>query len=281
MGRVTDDEAKSTKAFTMALSQLGYIVQSIKLKVLIPVMEKVTVVFTKFAEKFKDTKWRTDMIEKVIKTIEGLYEAFLLVIKGVLFIKDNFKGLIAILLILKIAFITLNSVIMMNPIMLMVAAALAAVVGIGYLIDKFIGFDVVLKVVGEAIGWVWEGIKSLIQMLPDALIPDGWKTSATEAGDEVDKLNTKLGKLKDKNVKLGITTNEALNKKSTLISSNTSLSKNIMPFSKVAPLTNHAIKSKAEVSLTIKSEKPISIDQVKNDKSTNIKLDTGNMMLSY
>lgn len=87
------------------------------------------------------------MIEKVIKTIEGLYEAFLLVIKGVLFIKDNFKGLIAILLILKIAFIILNSVIMMNPIMLMVAAALAAVVGIGYLIDKFIGFDVILKAV--------------------------------------------------------------------------------------------------------------------------------------
>ena len=101
------------------------------------------------------------------------------------------------------------------------------------------------------------------------------------AGDEVDKLNTKLGKLKDKNVKLGITTNEALNKKSTLTSSNTSLSKNIMPLSKVAPLTNHAIKSKAEVSLTIKSEKPISIDKVKNDKGTNIKLDTGNMMLSY
>ncbi|AGH81450.1 hypothetical protein PCNPT3_07560 [Psychromonas sp. CNPT3] len=59
--------------------------------------------------------------------------------------------------------------------MLMVAAALVAVVGIGYLIDKFIGFDVVLKAVGEAIGWVWDGIKSLIKMLPDALIPDGWK----------------------------------------------------------------------------------------------------------
>ena len=177
-GAVTDDEAKSTKAFTMSLSQLGYIVQSIKLKVLIPVMEKVTVVFTKFAEKFKDTKWRTDMIDKVIKTIDGLYEAFLLVIKGVLFIKDNFKGLIAILLILKIAFLTLNSVIMMNPIMLMVAAALAGVVAIGYLIDKFIGFDVILDAVGEAIGWVWEGIKSLIKMLPDALIPDAWKTSA-------------------------------------------------------------------------------------------------------
>ncbi|AGH81353.1 hypothetical protein PCNPT3_07075 [Psychromonas sp. CNPT3] len=164
--------------------------------------------------------------------------------------------------------------------MLMVAAALAAVVGIGYLIDKFIGFDVVLKVVGEAIGWVWEGIKSLIQMLPDALIPDGWKTSAEEAGDEVDKLNTKLGKLKDKNVKLGITTNDTLNKHSRWSSKN-SFSENLSPISKVPPLTNYVMKSKAEVSLTIKSEKPISIDKIKNDKGTNIKLDTGNMMLSY
>ena len=37
----------------------------------------------------------------------------------------------------------------------------------------------------------------------------------------------------------------------------------------------------AEVSLIIKSEKPISIDKVKSDKNTNIKLDTGNMILSY
>ncbi|MDD9156861.1 hypothetical protein PVK64_11815 [Aliivibrio sp. S4TY2] len=33
-----------------------------------------------------------------------------------------------------------------------------------------------------AIGWVWDGIKSMISMLPDALIPDGWKASVEDAG---------------------------------------------------------------------------------------------------
>lgn len=33
-------------------------------------------------------------------------------------------------------------------------------------------------------------------------IPDAWKTSAEEAGDEIDNLNTKLEKRKTKNEKL-------------------------------------------------------------------------------
>ncbi|KPU82602.1 hypothetical protein JI57_03840 [Psychromonas sp. PRT-SC03] len=283
-GPVTDDEAKSTKAFTLSLSKLGAIVQSIKLKVLIPIMDKLTIVFTKFAKEFKNTEWRTEMIKEVSKTVEGLYDAFLHVVTGVLFIKDNFKGFIAILLLLKIAFIALNAVIMMNPIMLIVAAALAGIVALGYvvsyLVEKFVNVNKVIEVVGSMMEWLWEKFKLLLKVIPDALIPDAWKTSTEEAGDEVDKLNAKLGKLKDKNVKLGITTNDTLNKHSRW-SSKKSFSENLSPISKVPPLTNYVMKSKAEVSVTIKSEKPLRIDKVKGDKGTNIKLDTGNMMLSY
>ncbi|MEI6896274.1 MAG: hypothetical protein V5786_02075 [Psychromonas sp.] len=280
-GAVTEDEAKTTKAYSLALSKLSQIVKSIKLKVLIPVMQKVTVIFTQFADKFKNVKWRTDLIDNVIKTVNGLYNAFLFVIKGVLFIKDNFKGLIATLAILKIAFLVLNAVIMMNPISFMTAAVLAAVVAYGYLIDKFIGFDVILKGVSDAIGWVWDGIKKLINLLPDALIPDSWKTSADAAGNEVDKLNAKLSKIKSKNVTLGVTTNETLSKKQIGRQDRPSLSQNIIPMAKAQPLTNQVIKSQAEVSLTIKSDKPINIDKAKSERGTNLKLNVGNMMMSY
>ena len=66
--------------------------------------------------------------------------------------------------------------------------------------------------------------------------------SAEEAGDEVDKLNTKLGKLKDKNVKLGsqpMTRSHWSPKKS--------FSENLSPISKEPPLTNPVMNSKAKV----------------------------------
>ena len=166
----------------------------------------------------------------------------------------------------------------------MVAAIGVAAIAITYLIDKSIGFDVILKAVGEAIGWVWDGIKSMINMLPDALIPDGWKTSEEAAGQEVDKLNSKLSKIKDKNATLGITTNESQNSAVATSYHNQpkqGFSNSIIPMSKTSPLTNQAMKSKAEVALTIKSDKPVSIDKATSEKGTDLSLNLGNMSMSY
>jgi hypothetical protein len=183
-----------------------------------------------------------------------------------------------------VALIALNAVIIANPIGLMVAAIGVAAIAITYLIDKSIGFDVILKAVGEAIGWVWDGIKSMINMLPDALIPDGWKTSEEAAGQEVDKLNSKLSKIKDKNATLGITTNESQNSAVATSYHNQpkqGFSNSIIPMSKTSPLTNQAMKSKAEVALTIKSDKPVSIDKATSEKGTDLSLNLGNMSMSY
>ena len=51
--------------------------------------------------------------------------------------------------------------------------------------------------------------------------------------------------------------------------------------SKATPLTNQAMKSKAEVALTIKSDKPVSIDKAMNEKGTDLSLNLGNMSMSY
>ncbi|ACH66750.1 conserved hypothetical protein [Aliivibrio fischeri MJ11] len=121
-------------------------------------------------------------------------------------------------------------------------------------------------------------------MLPDALIPDGWKTSVEDAGKEVDKLSTKLNKVKDKNAKLGITTTESQTQTIATSYHNQSkqgLSNNIIPMSKATPLTNQTVKSQAEVALTIKSDKPVTIDKAKSEKGTDLSLNVGNMSMSY
>ncbi len=53
------------------------------------------------------------------------------------------------------------------------------------------------------------------------------------------------------------------------------------PVGKVAPLTTQNIKSQAEVALTIKSDKPVTVDKISSDKGTNLNIDVGNMMMSY
>ncbi|MBD1567965.1 hypothetical protein [Aliivibrio sp. S10_S31] len=281
-GGVKSDDAAKAEAYNDALQKVQESIRSIKFAALTPIMEKLTAVFTEFSNKFKNAKWREETIKKVTDTIKGLYEGFKFLGQIVLFVAKNFKGAIATLLLFKVSMIAINAVIMANPIGLMVAAISAAVIAIGYLIDKFIGFDVILKAVGEAIGWVWDGIKAMINMLPDALIPDGWKTSAEEAGKEVDNLSSKLNKLKDKNTKLGITT-ETTNKtnQNTTTPHQWSAPGGITPIQQTAPLTNQTLKSQAEVALTIKSDKPVIVDKASSEKGTDLSLNMGNMSMSY
>lgn len=283
-GGVNSEDAAKAEAYNDALQKVQESIRSIKFAALAPVMKRITEAFTEFSNKFKNAEWRTDLIEKIIQTVNGLYEGFKFLGKIILFTSQNFKTVIATIAILKVALIALNAIIMANPIGLMVAAIGAAVIAITYLIDKFIGFDVILDKVNKTIGWVWESIKSMINMLPDALIPDGWKSSAEAAGKEVDKLSTKINKLKDKNAKLGITTSESKNQviaTSYHEQKKQGFSNNIIPMSKATPLTNQTMKSKAEVALTIKSDKPVSIDKATSEKGTDLSLNLGNMSMSY
>lgn len=47
------------------------------------------------------------------------------------------------------------------------------------------------------------------------------------------------------------------------------------------PVTNQTMKSKSEVSLTIKSQAPVAIDKAKSDKGIDLNLDVGNMATSF
>ncbi|MDW6019951.1 hypothetical protein SBW85_19790 [Vibrio plantisponsor] len=283
-GGATAEDAAKAEAYNDAMQRIQESIRSIKFAALAPVMEKATKLFTEFSNKFKNTQWRTEFMDKVIQTVNGLYKALEFLGKGLVFVSQNFKGIITTLAIFKVALIGINAVIMANPIGMMVAAIGAAIIAITYLVDKFVGLDKVISWVKEQFNSLWNGIKKLINMLPDALIPDGWKTDLSEAGNEVDNLANKLESIKDKNATLGITTNETSNqteRRKTYTDYQNSSLKTPSTYGQYQPLKSQTLNSKSEVSLTIKSEKPVTVDKAKSEKGTDLNLDVGDMGFSY
>ncbi|QIJ87177.1 hypothetical protein G3U99_23385 [Vibrio coralliilyticus OCN008] len=284
-GGATAEDAAKAEAYNDALQKIQESVRSMKFAALAPVMEKVTKVFTRFSDKFKNVQWRTEFIEKLIQTVDGLYRGFAFLGKGLIWVTQNFKGIVAALAIFKVAMIGLNAVIMANPIGMIVAAVGAAIIAITYLVDKFVGLDKVIKWVGEKVGWLWNKFKALINKLPDSLIPEGWKIETEQAGKQVDNLASKLDGIKNKNAKLGITTEETTNRRETTSSQyhayqagNLTAPKQYQAYQ---PLTSQTLKSKSEVELRIKSDKPVTVDKAKSEKGTELNLDVGSLGWSY
>ncbi|ELO4022722.1 hypothetical protein QWR20_003960 [Vibrio fluvialis] len=283
-GGATAEDAAKAEAYNDAVQRISESLRSIKFAALAPIMEKATRLFTEFSEKFKNTQWRTEFMDKVIQTVNGLYQALEFLGKGLIFVTQNFKGILTILAIAKVALIGLNAVIMANPIGMMVAAIGAAIIAITYLVDKFIGLDKVINWVKEQFIGLWDGVKKLINLLPDSLIPDGWKTGLDYAGTEVDNLANKLDSIKDKNATLGIITNETRNQtdhtKAYTDYQNGGLPAH-KPYNPYQPIKSHTLNSRSEVALTIKSDKPVTVDKANSDKHTDINLDVGNMSWSF
>lgn len=285
-GGVTAEDAAKAEAYNDAMQRIQESVRSMKFAALAPIMEKATGAFTRFTEKFKNEHWRTDFIEKLIQTVDGLYRGLEFLGKGLIWVSQNFKGIVAAIAIVKIALIGLNAVIMANPFGMIVTAVAAAIVAITYLVDRFIGLDNVIQWIGDGIGWLWEKFKALINTLPDALIPDGWKVSTEEAGKDIDNLADKIDGIKDKNARLGIITDDTTNRteRTNAERRDDTYPSGPLPSSKYAsyqPLTNQTIQSKSEVELRIKSDKPVTVDKVQSEKGTDLNLDVGNMSWSY
>ncbi|MBN3574032.1 hypothetical protein [Vibrio neptunius] len=281
-GAKAEDAAKA-EAYNDALQRIQESIKSIKYAALAPIMEKATQAFSEFTENFKDEQWREDTIAKVTQVVEGLYNGLIFLGKALLFALQYFREIVAGVVLFKAALIALNAVILSNPLGLIVAGVMAAVVAITYLVDKFIGLDKVMKAIGEGISWLWEEFKKLINKLPDSLIPEDWKIETEQAGEQADKLAGKLNTIKDKNVKLGITTNETHHRTerqrySDYTTGNFATQSQYRPYQPLAPQT---MKSKSEVELRIKSDKPVTVDQAKSEKGTELSLDVGSLGWSY
>ena len=94
----------------------------------------------------------------------------------------------------------------------------------------------------------------------------------------------KLDNIKDKNTKLGITTNETHNqteRRKTYAEYQNDSFKTPSSYGQYQPLKNQMLNSKSEVSLIIKSEKPVTVDKAKSEKGTDLNLDVGDLGFSY
>ena len=221
-GPITGESVQAASKFSSTLKTLSAIVESLKISALTPIMAELSIVFTDLIKKMKDMDWREQAISQLRVAVGRVFEAFKALGNGIIFLSENFKTIIAALAIFKVAMIAINAVIMANPIGLMVAAIGAAVIGITYLIDKFIGIGAALdwlrgatesvlgwlngalETVSNSIGNMGEKFESLIRMLPDSLIPDSWQDSLSATGDDIDNVASKIRKISDKNAHVGV-----------------------------------------------------------------------------
>ena len=250
-GPISDESIQNAKEFSSEFNKISAIANSLKISALTPIMKELSIWMKTFSSNMKNTDLRDEAIAKLRDVVTSTFKAFKLLGNSLLFVSKNYKEIIAAIALLKIGLIAINALVMMNPIGLMVAAISAAIVGIGYLISK----------------------------IPKSLLPDSWKSDTGEINAEMDAIVNKINGIKNKNAKIGITTTEKLNK---------SVQRDIAPdmrpissFGAYSPLNNHQkSKSKSEVSLIIKSDKPVTVDKLKNE-GIDLNLDLGNLMMSY
>ncbi|MBA5761461.1 hypothetical protein H2O73_03810 [Vibrio sp. 404] len=258
-GPVSQESIDSAQEFESTFKKVGAIIESLKFSVLTPVMKELSAIFGDIAEKMKNMTWRSEAIEKLRTVVTGVFAAFKALGGGILFLSENFKGIMATIALLKIGFIALNAIMFANPIGLIVAGVAAATVAITYLIDKFVG-----------LGSIMDGISGFFGFGDDDSIK------------KADDMSAKISDIKNKNVELGVTTSESLSRQTntsqtTATPNNTSM----MQAKQMTPLTSQSINSHAEVALTIKSDKPVAVDKANSDKGVNLNVNVGDMMMSY
>lgn len=277
-GPISDESIQNAKEFGSAFKKISAIADSLKISALTPIMKELSIWMKKFSSDMKNTDLRDEAIAKLRDVVTGTFKAFKFLGNSLLFLSKNYKEVIAGLALLKFALIGINAVIMMNPIGMLIAAFGAAFVAVNYLISKLVGFDVIIKTIGDGVGWLWDKIKLLISKMPTSLLPDSWKRSTSEINAEMDSIANKINGIKNKNAKIGITTNETLNKKQSDMSPGM---RPISQFETYSPLGNQTMKSQSEVNLIIKSDKLVAVDKIKNNRGTDLNVDLGNMAVSY
>lgn len=270
-GPISQDSIDSASEFESTFKKLSAIINSLKISALTPIMKELSIVFGDIAEKMKNMDWRAEAVEDLRQVVSGVFAAFKAMGGAVLFMNKYFSEIVATIALVKIAFFALNAVMFANPIGMIVAGVMAAGVAITYLVSKFVDLGSVMSSVGNFFGFGDEDDKAI---------------------KKVDEMTSKIDNLKGKSIELGVTTNKTTNRAANTHESSTfdngqynpssgQINSTARPMQQMAPLTTQHIRSQSEVALTIKSDKPVTVDKVNSDKGTNLNIDVGNMMMSY
>ncbi|WP_295899016.1 hypothetical protein [uncultured Vibrio sp.] len=265
-GPISQKSIINANLFTKSMKKMGAIVDSLKISALTPIMAELSFIMEDLALNMKNMDWRDEKIAQLRDMVKSTFTVFRSLGNGLMFLVENFREVIAIAAIFKIGMIALNAVMMANPISWMAVGIAAAVVGVTYLIDKFVGLGEVMRVAGD----IWDGMTSWFSD------DDGTKELAQTAKE-----------IKNQNRELQLTTKGTANQvvreqpKYGYSAYQTGSASNHKTYNSYQPIQNQALKSKSEVSLTIKSQAPVTVDKAKTDKGTDLNMDVENMATSF
>ncbi|EDL52626.1 hypothetical protein VSAK1_13806 [Vibrio mediterranei AK1] len=256
-GPVSQESVRNAGLFTASMKKMGAIVDSLKISALTPIMAELSFIMEDLALNMKNMDWRDEKVAQLRDIVKSTFSVFRNLGNGILFLTENFREVIAIVALFKIGMVALNAVMMANPISWMAVGISAAVVGVGYLIDKFVGLGEVMRVAGD----IWESMTSWFSD------DDGTKELAKAAQEQ-----------KRRSSELAITHTQGSQPQSGYGAYQTNT---VNTYNQYQPLKPQTMKSKSEISLTIKSDKPVAVNEAKSDKATDINMDVGNMAWGF
>lgn len=271
-GAVDPESTKNAQAFNSSMVKLSAIVNSLKISVLTPIMGELSSLMEELAINMKSMDWREDKIAELRAIVTGTFNAFRTLGSGVLWVGENMNTVIGALVGVKLALIGINAVALANPLGPFIIAIGAIIAGVGLLIDHFGGLTAIMDNVKS----FWNGI---------------WGDD--EEGDKT-KQQAKMSKqLQNKNAAAEVTYSQTRSegyeryKRHGGKSYNDDMDSGYQAITQSGqsnayqPIKNQSLNSKSEVALTIKSDKPVTVDKAKSEKGTDLNLDVGNMSMSY
>lgn len=256
-GPVNQESIRNAGLFTASMKKLGAIIDSLKISALTPIMAELSFIMEDLALNMKNMDWREEKVAQLRDIVKSTFNVFRSLANGIRFLVENFREVIAIVALFKIGMVALNAIMMANPISWMAVGIAAAVVGVGYLIDKFVGLGDVMRVAGD----IWDSMTSWFSD------DDGSKDLAKAAKEQ-----------KRRSAELEVTHTSQPPQQTGYSAYNTGAISTYNPYQ---PIKAQTVNSKSEVALTIKSDKPVTVDNASSDKNTDIDLDVGNMSWSF
>ncbi|WP_022940128.1 hypothetical protein [Psychromonas hadalis] len=315
MGAITPEEdIKQAEAYNDAMQRIGEVFKGLQFQALTPVMKELTGLMGSFTDKMKNADYKEAILEKVKEVIKGIFTGIKYLGKALYFVSQNLPELLAGLALFKIALIAINALLVMNPIGLIIAGIAALTVGIVYLLAKtgFLmpvleGLWELFKRIGAIVGavasaiasffiMIGKSILSLMDLIPDALLPDSWIDGIKSAQSGLDELGDSVANFGDKSA------NYAVNGEFKETHLKAEIVRRKIEDAQPAPQTYHgrgkslastqtmgyggyggmlrnqATQSKSLVEVRIKSDKPVEIANVQSDKHTDMMIDTGDLL---
>jgi len=264
-GAVSKESIKNATEFTASLKKMGAIVDSLKIHALTPIMAELSFIMKDLAKDMKDMEWREGAIKELREIVKSTFNAFKTLGSTFLWLTDNMSTVLGAFAGIKIALVGINVLALANPLGPVLIAIGAITAGVGFLIDRFGGLTAVM----DKIKSVWSSI---------------W--GEDDEVEKVKELSKTAQEFKRQNAELDIVTHETRSQTERINTEQayrTYQSGGISSpvYNPYRPITNQTVKSKSEVALTIKSDKPVTVDKAKSEKGTDLNLDVGGLGLSY